>query len=230
MRYCSRDARKVIELLEGYTLVVKDSEFYDVEAVVAKFWVTQVDSTIKTVLRATTKTTTAEKVERAREAGWPYFAKAIWSMLTPRPAAFRIDEFDIPLEDEWARKLYNLVSTSVVLADYNMKELAILTLDLPLLISDAQALARYADAARRGGSRNIYYLHGIAKREYETQQGKIKELQEQRESGATGWTPDESIEEIDIVERKMLEKRWKDRLNDISISSALNNVQTPRPR
>lgn len=224
MRYCSLEARKVVDAIEEFGLKVKDEDFFDIEVAIAKFWNTHIQKIVVATMSPSSKTTAEEKIAKASEGGWAYFAKPVWSMLMSRGAAHRNDDFDIPKTDEWTRKLYNLICTGYVVADFNMRELALLTLDLPPLVSDASTLSQYIDAARRGGSRNIYYLHGIAKREHETQQGKLKELQEAREQGEQGWEPDTNIEEIDVVERKLLEARWKQKLIDIQISSALNNV------
>lgn len=225
MRYCSFETRKIVDCIEEYGVKVKESDYYDIEVTVARFWNTHITKVITSVMSPSSKTSAEEKIEKATELGWAYFSKPIWTMLSGRGSAIRTDDFEIDKNDEWARKVYDIICASFVLADFNMRELAFATLDLPKLISDAQTLSRYIDAAKRGGSRNVYYLHGIAKREHETLKGKLKEIQEARESlDAQGWVPDETIEEIDIVDRKLLEQRWKQRLADIQISNALNNV------
>lgn len=224
MRYCSSETRKVIECIEEYGIKLSEDEYFDVESVTSRFWNTHIQKTIVMTMTPSSKMSAEDKIERAQSLGWAYFEKPIVSMLATRGAAQRADDFFIPTDDDWTRKVYNIICTSYVVADFNMRELALLTLDLPPLVSDVSALSQYIDAARRGGSRNVYYLNGIAKREHETTQGKIRELQEARAQGSEGWMPDESIDEIDVVERMELERRWKQRLVDISISSALNDV------
>lgn len=228
MKYASQEARKVIETIEQYGIKVAESDYFDIEVAIAQFWNTQIRKIIEAVMVPSSKTPAEVKIQRATDEGWAYFRQPIFSLLGPRVAAHRTDDFSIDSKQQWVRDVYNLITANYLVADFNMRELAILTLELPALITDAQALSQYTDAARRGGSRNIYYLHGIAKREHEARQGKLREIQEQREHSEQGWAPDPTIEEVDYVERRQLEERWRKKQQDVLISTSLNNASSQR--
>jgi hypothetical protein len=216
MTYCSSETRKVLDVLDEYGLTVDRDDMLRVEQAVGRFWNTHVQKVIRDVMKHA-------KMERIEEVGvWEYFQKPVLSMLTPRGAAARTDSIDFELTYH-NRNVYNLVTSSLLLADFNMSELKLLTVDIPPMVSEMADLTRAIEACKRQSVRSIYYLHGVIQREYQTRQGRIKEIQKQTaEAADQGWKIPDSYDRMDITERRSLADDWKDRLNSIQIAKALN--------
>jgi hypothetical protein len=216
MTYCSSETRKVLDVLDEYGLTVDRDDMLRVEQAVGRFWNTHIQKVIRDIMKNA-------KVERIEALGvWEYFEKPIISMLTPRGAAARTDPIEFEI-DEHVEKVYNLVTSSLLLADFNMKELALLVGEIPSMAPDVITLANAITACKRQGVRSVYYLHGVVQREHQTTQGRIKEIQKQTaEAADQGWRIPDSYDKMDITERRSLADDWKDRLNSIQIAKALN--------
>lgn len=219
MRYCSYEARKVIECVGEYGLEIPEDEYFALEVCVGRFWNTHMQQVIRQIM---TGGDPKKKLVRAQLAGWSYFEKPIISMLTPRGQAMRNDAIDIPTDVEWISKLYNMVTSGFLLADFNMNELKVLTIDLPTLVVDVEECSRAMAACRTANVRNVNYLAGVARREYQTRQGRIREIQET--DTPAGWEPPPDFEKVDIVERRELAALWQDQLREIEIQKALNEM------
>jgi hypothetical protein len=215
MRYCSLETRKVIETIEEYGVEVPGEHYLRVEQAVGRFWNTHIQKVIKQVV-------TPSNVDRV---DWPWLEKPIISMLTPRGGAQRTETVDIVIT-EHVEQVYNLVTTSLVLADFNMTELGLLTGEVATMAPDVLTLSNAIAACKKQNNRSIYYLHGVLRRDYQTRQGRIAEIQQQTtESEDRGWRIPDNYEKMDVVERMELANDWKDRLNSIQISQSLNNVE-----
>jgi hypothetical protein len=214
--YCSYEARKVIETLDEYGMTLPDDDYISLEQDIGRFWNTHIQKIVNDVTKPKT-------VERFEVMGWAYYKKPVISLLTPRGGAHRTEPVDFGT-DEWTSQVYRLVSSSLLLADFNMKELAILCGELPKMVTDVQALSAAISACKRQGSRSIYYLHGVIRREYQTTQGRIQEIQRQSaEPERQGWDIPEGFEKMDVIERRSLAQDWQDQLNNIAIQRALDS-------
>lgn len=220
-KYCSYEARKIINALDNYGIEIPRDQYYNIEIEIGTYWNTHIITVIEQVLSGGN---TEAKLEKIGTMGWAYFVRPVRSMLTPRAVAHRTDPIHLS-DDAWQVKVYDVVTTSLLLADFNLKELQLLAQEIPTLAKDAETLSKGIEAAKRQGIRNINYLAGILRREYQTAQGRIKEIQEQTAQYGKGWEAPHGFEQMDIVERMELQSEWQDRLNSIRITQALNNAK-----
>ena len=225
MKYCSYDARQVVDHLKKHGYEVAEQDYIEIEQAVGKFWPNHIMGVIDGVLKPTSKQTTEQKIDRAKTLGWAYFHKPVFSMLTPRGGAHRTESIDFAT-DEWTKTVYNIVTTGFVVADFTVKELALLVVEIPALLSTGESHElSYAITAAKRGSRNIFYLNGVIRRETQTKKGKAIERQEQIETDAEkGWSAPEDFELMDVTERLTLASDWQKKQNDILISKGLNSV------
>lgn len=218
MKYCSFEARKVLDAIEQYGITIDPGEYFDVEAAVGAFWNTHIVKIIEQVMKGGDATA---KIKKAEVLGWKYFEKPIISMLTPRGGASRNQP--IVVQGDWNRQVYNLVTGSLLLADFNMTELGLLVEAIPNQTTEIEELARAMQVCRDRNSRTIYYLHGIIQREYQTRQGRIKEIQE-RTHEVKGFEVDPHFEKLDTIERMELAQDWREQLENIKLSQALTDA------
>ncbi len=218
MRYCSYETRKVIESLNLYGVDAREEEYFDIEIEVGLFWNTHIQQVIEKVMCSAGDV--EKKFAKITEDGWAYFKKPVRSMLTPRGAAHRTEIVSIW---ETARPFYNAITGGFLRADFNMKELALLCVEMPPMIADSLALSNAIKAS--GENRSLYYLHGIVRREHQSRQGRIREIQNKTDQHAdAGWSPDPNFDKIDIIDRLELAADWQDKLNDLQINQALNRA------
>ncbi len=216
-RYCSFEARKVIDTIEQYGITVDGNEYFRIEAMVGTFWNTHVIKVIGQIMKGGNPD---KKIAKAESIGFSYFEKPLISMLTPRGGASRATPIEV--KGDWTEQVYNLVTANLLLADFNMTELALLVEGIPRMMTEVADLSRAMAACRERNIRSIYYLHGVVQKEYATAQGRIREIQEKPED--LGWQPDADFEKMDPVERIELLGDWRSKLEDIEITKALNSV------
>lgn len=217
MKYCSYECRKVLEKLSEYGIEIAADEWFDIEIAVDAFWTTHVIGVIEQVL---TGGDPAKKLAKIELMGWAYFHKPIASLLGSRSGALRPESVFNGTVFDWTRTVYNMVTGSFCRADFNMKEMALINA-MTEMVKDPHQFSRAKEACR--DNRSIYYLHGVLRREYDSARGKIREIQETTDT-SSGWTPPEGYEQMDVIERKTLEREWADRLNSLRISQALNDA------
>lgn len=218
MKYCSFETRKVIDAVEQYGITVDASDYAAIERIIGTFWNTHV---VKIIHQVMTGGDPAKKIQKAEMLGWRYFEKPILSMLSARGGAMRNEGISF-VEDSWNEQVYNLVTANLLLADFNMTELALLVVQIPAMVSTAHNLSLAMQAARDRNVRTIYYLHGIIQREYQTAQGRIKEIQEQPES--RGWEPPVNFEKLEPIERMELDQQWLDLQQKIALDAVFNEI------
>jgi hypothetical protein len=221
---CSYDARKVFERLSDYGIELPRQDDFNVEMAVGEFFPNHVIGVIDDILKRGTPGNAHKKMAKIAEMGWAYFNKPVWAMLSARTGALRTNSISIE-HNEKNTRIYGVVTASLLLADFNMDELRILCIDLPAIIGDDAALSNAIEAAKRQSARSIYYLQGILRREYQTTQGRIKEIQSQAQQHDKGWAPPTGFEEMDIVDRRELHSDWLDKLNSIKVAKALNDAK-----
>lgn len=216
IQYCSYETRTVIEAIEAYGVTVNNDDYFEIEIDVGCFWQTHIVKIIEQVMNGGNVEAKLAKVEVM---GWDYFRKPIRSMLTHRGAAHRTEL--ISILSVYAG-FYNAITRGFLRADFNMKELAIICVDMPPMIRDLQDLSLAMRAS--GENRSPYYLGGILKREHQTRRGKAREIQHNNTQGEDrGWQPPPDPD-LDIVDRMELALDWQDRLNNAKIAQGLNEL------
>jgi hypothetical protein len=222
MKYCSTEARKIIDVIGEYGLELPNKEYFKVEMAAGTWWPNHIEQVIRQVMKSGDPTA---RLNAATAGGFGYYMKPIESMLTSRQGAFRNTR--IFIEDiRETRAVYDAVTESLCLVDFNLDELRLLTSEIPLMIgNDILFLSRSIDACKRASARSVFYLHGVIRREYQTNRGKSKETQEQAaESAESAWSPPEEFDTLDVVDRRILKNDWEDRINSIKIRRNLNDV------
>jgi hypothetical protein len=215
--YCSFEARKVIDCIEDYGITVSIEDYIKIESWVGRFWNTHIQKVIKDIMA---RGVAIDNVENTGVA--TYFEKPILSILTPRGGAHRSIPVDFTITDHVTR-VYDIVCTSLCLTDFNMDELRLLVCDVAPMIAETIQLSNAIEACKRTQARSVFYLHGVVRREYQTAQGRIREIQAQAAVHETqGWTVPEDFDKMDVIERKELDIDWRDKLNSITITRALN--------
>lgn len=215
--YCSTDARKVIEHVRAKTGNRFGLLPYDVELAVHQFYPNHIIGVIDKVLK-----TDEESLQRAMKGGWNYLLKPINSMLGPRSAAHRESYEPLQLGPRH-QGIVRTIQGDLCLADYNMTEQKLLLKDIPEM---AEAMGLDIEwsikACRNQGKRSIYYLHGVIKREFQTREGRLHEIQQAAQAdGARAWTPPEDFEPLDLGERLEFQLDWQSRKEDINFNKKL---------
>lgn len=216
--YCSSDARKVIEHLRAKT----DSRYnplpYDVELAVYQFYPNHINGVIDKIITPST-------IEKAMKADvWKYVSKPIYSMLKARSAAHR--ESYEPIEfGPRHQGIVRTIQGDLCLADYNMTEQKLLLKDIPEM---AEAMGLDIEwsikACRAQGKRSIYYLHGVIKREFQTREGRLHEIQQAAQAdSARAWTPPEDFEPLDLGERLEFQVDWASRRAEVNFNKRLRD-------
>jgi hypothetical protein len=218
MNYCSYEARKVHEYLDNYGIELHADDWFDVELACDVFYVSHVVQVLEQVLRGGN---TAKKLEKIAALGWAYFDKPIKSILGDRDAAHRKMSVTNGIDLQWDRAVYGMVTRGFALADFSPRELSLI-IEIASMITEPLQFTNAKQACRE--SRSIFYLHGVVRREYQTAQGRIREIQQRHDESAAGWSPPEDHEQMDVIDRRILEQEWRDRLNSIAISKALDNA------
>lgn len=210
-KYCSYETRKILDRLDDFGVT---AEPFDIEIDIGTFWSTHVLQVVNQVMSGGDA---AKKIEKIERDGWAYFRQPVRSMLTPRGAAHRSDGVVIHLD---TRPTYNAISNGFARTDFNMTELSHIV-EIHGMVRDTLDLSNHFRAS--GDNRSIYYLHGIVRREYQSRQGKIREIQARTDEGADrGWSVSPNYDKPDVVDRAELAQDWQDRLNNIKINAALN--------
>lgn len=221
MKYCSFETRKVLDCLEEYGIALPERHYYFVEIAVGRYWNTHVQQVCRQFLEGGN---VEKKLEKIEQQGWLYFKDPLEKILLPRGAAHRGEQITWDDPGGLAAWAYDLVTSSLLLCDFNMQELRVLMVDIPPMCGEPTHVFNAIEAAKRQNIRTIAYLHGILRREYQTRQGKLREIQSESAKHDTGWTPGE-FEQMDVIERKEILADWKDRLNNIKINKALNALR-----
>lgn len=218
--HCSTDARRVINCVAEYGVVIDPDSYIYVEATVGKFYPNHVEGVIQSVMKPSAKTDAAAKIAKLEEFGWRYLHKPCWSMLTPRIVAHRVEPVDFEINEHVAM-CYSTVSNGLLLADFSLKEMALLVIDMPALVTDKPMLLMHVASAKKF-SRNVFYLHGIARRAAETRANLLKETVSKLQEHATEVAP--VTEPLDYVDARVLADRWKRLEHDLDIRGALNDL------
>jgi hypothetical protein len=209
-----------VNLIGDYGVTVDPDSYIHIEQTVGKFLFNHIASTIASVMKPSAKTDAAAKIEKLDQFGWRYLHKPVWSMLTPRIVAHRTEPVDFAI-DEHVTTCYTAVCNGFLLADFGLKELALLVSEIPRLAPDKTTLLMQITAAKKF-SRNIFYLHGVARRSFETRVNILKETISKLQHHTTDVAT--SSEPLDYVEARVLANRWKDMEHDLDIRGALNDV------
>lgn len=216
-KYCSTDARKIIETISEYGVDIPIGHYFLVEQAIGKFWHNHIKQVIDKIMQDGDP---SAKIDKLKAAGFTYFKRPIESILTPRTAAYRSPS--VTVLDE-SRLVYDIITTHLCLMDFNIDELRLATSEIPLMVQDdVLFLSRSIDACKRASARSVFYLHGVVRREYQTIKGRIREAREEQ-STSTVEIP-ATFDKLDVVERREIQHDWAERVNSIKISKSLNNV------
>jgi hypothetical protein len=220
VRYCSYEARKVVDAIGEYGPEIPDTHYISIEHHVGKWWTGHIIDVIKAIMA---RGDADKKLEKIEQQGYDYFVKPVVSILSPRSVALRPDQ--VVLERGWPISVYHMVTSGFARADFGIKELGLIA-EIATFISEPLQFTNAKNAC--GENRSIYYLHGVCRREYQTAQGRIREIQQTHATNeARGWRPPENHEHLDVIERHLAVQDWQERLNNIMIREGLDAKTVP---
>lgn len=216
--YCSTDARKVYEHLVAKTNNRYYALPYDIELAVYQFYPNHINGVIDKII-------TPDTLEKAMKADvWKYVLKPINSMLKARSAAHR-ESYEPLVLGPRHQSIVRTIQGDLCLSDYNMTEQKLLLKDIPEMVEAMGLDVEWSiKACRNQGKRSIYYLHGVIKREFQTREGRLHEIQQAAQAdSARAWTPPEDFEPLDLGERLEFQIDWQSRRDDINFNKRLRD-------
>lgn len=173
MRYMSKSARKVVKCLNRFGVDVEGTVYFQIEVACSMFYHTHIIGVIESVLKSGG---VAQKLFKAQEFGWYYFAQPITDMLKSRNSAQNINfpGIDETFVVERSAKVYGIVCTTLLAHDINSQEINQLLYDVPPLCNK-NSLMESIRICKDRGARSIPYLHGILERRGADLRARLKE-------------------------------------------------------
>lgn len=216
MIYASKDARKVLDHLEGLGIDVPlggEERRFALEVACSLFYPNHIISVIASVLNGKSAW---QKLNRAQRDGWRYFNKPVYDFLRKRQPAQRSDVPDLEIEHEgWASRVWDVTVTTLLIHDINRQEANTLLYEIPRLVPDRHALLDAIGICKNNQAWSIPYLHGILVREDAKREAQRIERNKLTEN--EGWEPDtEPPDDLDP-----LIDDWNRKRRDVDLRTSL---------
>jgi len=216
--YASKDARKVIDHLEGLGVDISSSDHYHIEYACSSFYPNHIVGVIQKILSGKGR---LAKLEKAQDQGWAYFNQPVFSMLLTRSSARRKGG-DIRPPDEHSKMVFRMVVSRLLSSDIGTDEMRLVLVDLPNAVSDRVDLAQAIKGAREQGKHSVHYLAAILKRKAGERAGMLRDTMEAR-GGTKPWVPDVGKRQITDEEMAEMEQEWEDHLEGLEMRVRFEN-------